>query len=123
MKHEIESDARGRYIVEIFTSGAMRGCLSRMSDRGDIFTHIRTIVFAKTEKKDIILAILFYFFDMSKFKNISGSPMTVPNVGAFDTDETRDISPDLDQYFTNSPHFDRIEDEKKTKVKSTASDE
>jgi len=86
-----------------------------MSDRGDIFTHIRTIDFAKTQKKDIILAILFYSPYMSKFKNISGSPMTVPNVGAFDTDETRELSPDLDQYFTNSPHFEKIEEEKKTK--------
>ncbi len=41
--------------------------------------------------------------------------MTVPNVGAFDTDETRELSPDLDQYFTNSPHFEKVEEEKKTK--------
>lgn len=45
--------------------------------------------------------------------------MTVPNVGAFDKNETRDISPDLDQYFTNSPHFEKVEEVKKTKEKET----
>ncbi len=59
---------------------------------------------------------------MSKYKNISGIPRTVPNVGSFDADETRDISPDLDQYFTNSPHFEKVEEEKK-KTKSTTSEE
>lgn len=49
--------------------------------------------------------------------------MTVPNVGAFDTDETRELSPDLDQYFTNSPHFEKVEEEKKTKGKSAQSEE
>lgn len=60
---------------------------------------------------------------MSKFKNISGIPMSVPNVGSFDTDETREISPDLDQYFTNSPNFVKIEEEKKTKAKPESSEE
>jgi hypothetical protein len=59
---------------------------------------------------------------MSKFKNISGIPMTVPNVGAFDKNETRDISPDLDQYFTNSPHFEKVDEVKKTKEKETTAE-
>lgn len=60
---------------------------------------------------------------MSKFKNISGIPRTVPNVGSFEADETRDLSPDLDQYFSNSPHFEKIEEEKKTKGKTATSEE
>lgn len=51
---------------------------------------------------------------MSSFKNISGEDRTVPNVGSIQADETREVSPDLDQYFDNSPHFQKVE-EKKTK--------
>lgn len=85
-----------------------------MSDLFLIYSrHGSTIVFANTQKKDIIRSIFLYFSTMSKYKNISGSPKSVPNVGTFETDETRDLSPDLDQYFTNSPHFEKVEKEVK----------